>query len=84
MRKLIHQLLTTLDGYFEGPNREIGWHNVDEEFNEYAIDPLGKLDTLLFGRVTYASCRHTGQLIAADCIDANLNVSGRIMSDHQS
>ncbi len=53
MRKIIFQMLTTLDGYFEGPNREIDWHNVDSEFNEYAVDFLCKVDTLLFGRVTY-------------------------------
>src|SRR3989442_9611126 len=35
------------------PNHEIDWHNVDEEFNEFAIHQLNELDTLLFGRVTY-------------------------------
>lgn len=45
--------LITLDGYFEGPNREIDWHNVDEQFNEFAIDQLNSTDLLLFGRVTY-------------------------------
>lgn len=45
--------LVTLDGYFEGPNREIDWHNVDDEFNEFAIEQLNTTDLLLFGRVTY-------------------------------
>ncbi len=53
MRKLFVSNLVTLDGYFEGPNRDISWHNVDAEFNEYAIDMLNSVDTLLFGRVTY-------------------------------
>ncbi|MGA3245339.1 MAG: dihydrofolate reductase family protein [Bacteroidota bacterium] len=53
MRKVIFQMMVTLDGYFEGPNRDIGWHNVDAEFNDYAIDLLDNVDTLLFGRVTY-------------------------------
>ncbi|MCX6169792.1 MAG: dihydrofolate reductase family protein [Ignavibacteriales bacterium] len=53
MRKLFWFNLVTLDGYFEGPNREIDWHNVDEEFNELAIEQLKSLDLLLFGRVTY-------------------------------
>lgn len=52
MRKLFEFNLATLDGYFEGPNRDIGWHNADAEFNEYAIDMLNSVDTLLFGRVT--------------------------------
>jgi dihydrofolate reductase len=53
MRKLFVFNLVSLDGYFEGPNREIDWHNVDDEFNEYAIDMLNSVDTLLFGRLTY-------------------------------
>jgi dihydrofolate reductase len=53
MRKLYVFNMVTLDGYFEGPNREIDWHNVDEEFNEFAIEQLNATDLLLFGRVTY-------------------------------
>lgn len=53
MRKVIFQMMVTLDGYFEGTGREIDWHNVDAEFNDYAIDLLNNVDTLLFGRVTY-------------------------------
>jgi dihydrofolate reductase len=46
-------MLTSLDGYFEGPGRDINWHYVDAEFNEFAIDQVSSVDTLLFGRVTY-------------------------------
>lgn len=53
MRKIILFNLISLDGFFEGPNREIDWHNVDNEFNQFAIEQLGKADVLLFGRVTY-------------------------------
>ncbi len=45
--------LMTLDGYFEGPNHDISWHNVDPEFNEFAIAQLREIGTLVFGRVTY-------------------------------
>ena len=45
--------MVTLDGFFEGPNKELDWHIVDEEFNEYAIDLLSNVDAILFGRVTY-------------------------------
>lgn len=45
--------MISLDGYFEGPNRDLSWHTVDEEFNNYAADLLDSLDALLFGRVTY-------------------------------
>lgn len=53
MRKLIFQVMVSLDGYVEGPNGELDWHNVDEEFNDYAITLLHSVDTLLFGRKTY-------------------------------
>jgi dihydrofolate reductase len=53
MRKLIMFNLITLDGLFAGPNGEIDWHNVDDEFHEFAINQLDSADGLLFGRVTY-------------------------------
>lgn len=53
MRKLISFMVVTLDGYYEGPNGEFDWPNVDDEFNEFAISQLNDIDTLLFGRVTY-------------------------------
>ena len=53
MRNIFLFMMVTLDGFFEGPNHEIDWHNVDEEFNEFAINQLHELDTLLFGRATY-------------------------------
>jgi dihydrofolate reductase len=53
MRKLISFMVVTLDGYYEGPNGEFDWPNVDDEFNEFAIRQLNDIDTLVFGRVTY-------------------------------
>jgi dihydrofolate reductase len=54
MRKIKGFLLTSLDGYFEGQNPwEIDWHNVDDEFNELAIQQLDASDYLVFGRTTY-------------------------------
>jgi len=46
--------MITLDGFFAGPQGEIDWHNVDAEFNDFAIEQLDSMDILLFGRVTYA------------------------------
>ena len=53
MRKVILFNMVTLDGFFEGSNGEIDWHNVDEEFNEFAVDQVNAADGLIFGRVTY-------------------------------
>jgi dihydrofolate reductase len=43
----------TLDGYFTGQDGDISWHNVDEEFQQYANNVANAGNTLLFGRVTY-------------------------------
>jgi dihydrofolate reductase len=75
MRKLFSFNMVTLDGFFEGPNQEIDWHNVDEEFNEFAIEQTSAVDTLLFGRVTYqlmASYWPTPDAIANDPIVADM------------
>ena len=53
MRKLFAFNLISLDGFFEGPDHDINWHNVDEEFNDFAIEQTSALGALLFGRVTY-------------------------------
>ncbi len=53
LRKVIVFNMLSVDGYFEGLNRDINWHNVDGEFNNFSIEQLKTADTLLFGRVTY-------------------------------
>ena len=53
MRKIIVQEMISVDGFFAGENGEIDWHNVDAEFNKYAIEFLNTIDTLVFGRLTY-------------------------------
>jgi dihydrofolate reductase len=45
--------MVTVDGFFEGENHNIDWHNTDEEFQEFAIQQLENMDAILFGRVTY-------------------------------
>jgi dihydrofolate reductase len=53
MRKVFAFILTTLDGYYEGPNQEFDFWVVDEEFDGFAVQQLDEVDTLVFGRVTY-------------------------------
>jgi dihydrofolate reductase len=54
MRKVFLFMMTTLDGYFEGPDHDISWHNADgEEFATFANNQLDEVDTLIFGRRTY-------------------------------
>jgi dihydrofolate reductase len=53
MKKIIVSNLISVDGCFEGPNHELDWFVVEEEFFEYCKAMLNSVDTILFGRVTY-------------------------------
>jgi dihydrofolate reductase len=53
MRTLASFIFTSLDGFYEGPNGELDWPIVDEEFNDFAVRQLDEADTLGFGRATY-------------------------------
>jgi dihydrofolate reductase len=43
----------SLDGYIEGPNRDISWHMVDDELHRYFNEQLSRMGAFLSGRVTY-------------------------------
>ena len=53
MRKLVFQMLVSVDGYVAGPNGEFDWHVVDDDFTDYIDRTLRSIDTILVGRVTY-------------------------------
>lgn len=46
-------MMVSLDGYFEGPDHDLSWHNVDSEFNAFASSQTKSVDLLIFGRKTY-------------------------------
>ncbi len=53
MRKIVVFNLISLDGYFAGMNGDISWHNVDDEFNKFAIEQTSQFGGIIFGRTTY-------------------------------
>ncbi len=53
MRKVILQMMVSLDGFIEGPNRELDWHVWDEEMEKKAHETLDSVDAILLGRVAY-------------------------------
>jgi dihydrofolate reductase len=53
MKRVVFQLSASLDGYVEGPNHQIDWYLVDDEFNAYAVEMLKASDVLIMGRKTY-------------------------------
>lgn len=53
MRKIVLMSSVSLDGFIEGPHREIDWHRVDEELHRHFNEEIAGFGALLEGRVTY-------------------------------
>ena len=51
--KIILMMSVSLDGFFEGPDREIGWHRVDEEVHAHFNERLRGVAAFVDGRVSY-------------------------------
>ena len=60
MRKVILFVQVSLDGFFEGPKKEIDWHMVDDELFAHVIEELKAMGAFLYGRVTYELMAGTG------------------------
>jgi dihydrofolate reductase len=43
----------SLDGFFEGPNRELDWSIADDDLHDFYADLLSHADLIIFGRVVY-------------------------------
>lgn len=53
MRKVIYSMMVSLDGFVEGPNRELDWPVIDEELHTFVNDQQNSVDTYLYGRRMY-------------------------------
>ncbi|WP_410820859.1 dihydrofolate reductase family protein [Micromonospora sp. 050-3] len=53
MRKIVVQMSLSLDGFFEGPGGDIGWHQVDEELHQHFNDVIAPMGGFLSGRVSH-------------------------------
>ncbi|MPZ27252.1 MAG: dihydrofolate reductase [Micromonosporaceae bacterium] len=53
MRKIILMMSVSVDGFFEGPDRELDWHLVDDELHSHFNEQLSAMGAFLSGRVTY-------------------------------
>jgi dihydrofolate reductase len=53
MRKIILMLSVSLDGFIEGPDRELDWHMVDDELHTHFNEQLSAMGAFLSGRVTH-------------------------------
>src|SRR3954451_17053264 len=53
MGHVIAFMSISLDGFIEGPQRQIDWHRVDAELHEYMNDTLRPMAAFVDGRVTH-------------------------------
>jgi dihydrofolate reductase len=53
LSKVVLVMSISLDGFIEGPNREIDWHMVDDELHSHVNDMLREMGAFLSGRVTH-------------------------------
>ena len=53
MSNVIYSMMVSLDGFIEGPNREIDWVIIDEELHRFANDQAREVDIFLYGRRLY-------------------------------
>ena len=47
MRKIVLHMTVSLDGFFEGPDHDIGWHLVDDELHTYVNEHLAPMKGFL-------------------------------------
>lgn len=83
MRKIIVSNMMTLDGFFAGTNGEIDWFVTDEEFFKDTSGLFERVDTMLFGRVTYEGMLNfwtTSDALAADAAIAEwMNTTPKVV-----
>ncbi|HYY81618.1 MAG TPA: dihydrofolate reductase family protein [Actinomycetes bacterium] len=53
MRRIVLIATVSLDGFIEGPNREIDWHMVDDELHDHFNQQLSAMGAFMSGRVTH-------------------------------
>jgi dihydrofolate reductase len=53
MRNVVLMMSVSLDGFIEGPDRNIEWHMVDDELHWHFNEQLARMGAFLDGRVTY-------------------------------
>ena len=53
MRRIILDSIISLDGYYTNLKNEIDWFDFDKDEIEWSNEILRRVDTMLFGRITY-------------------------------
>jgi dihydrofolate reductase len=65
-------MMVSLDGFIEGPDKELDWHVWCEEMSEYMNNFFPTVDTIIFGRVAYQLMEGFWPTPAADTEDPTI------------
>jgi len=49
MPAIVFQMAVSIDGFFEGPDRDISWHLVDDEVHRHMNEQLSGMSAFLDG-----------------------------------
>jgi dihydrofolate reductase len=79
MRRLLVKNHMSLDGFFEGLNKEIDWFGFDQEQFDDSVALLNSVDTLLFGRTTYEMMKAYWTFAPPDPISDKMNSLPKIV-----
>jgi dihydrofolate reductase len=80
MGKLVFNVMTSLDGFYAGPNGELDWHYADAEHEAIAVEMLGASDMLLFGRITYEMMASYWPTAPSDPVADRMNALPKIVA----
>lgn len=72
MRRLVLNIMLTLDGYYAAPDGGLDWHRADAEHDAYANEQIMSGKTLVFGRKTYEGMAEFWTSEAAQSEDAGV------------
>jgi dihydrofolate reductase len=53
MGRVLFSISVSVDGFFEGPDRDLSWHRVDEELHQHFNDESRTVHAFLEGRMTH-------------------------------
>lgn len=66
MRRVVVSQIISLEGYHEGPGKNVMDLPFDQAFSEYSVERLRTADTLLLGRTSYDGFRSYWPPVADD------------------
>ena len=79
MRRILVKNHVSLDGFFEGPNKEIDWFGFDQEQFDDSLELVNSVDTLLFGRTTFEMMKAYWPAAPPDPISKKMNSLAKIV-----